>query len=156
MSHINSLHSSLRPLPKMPELPPGLLETPNKHDAPAPERSPPPSNTADSMVSFVLPQCPSNVEEIRRGNLSKLRRHLGRSVPPDLIPPKLELDLDEASSSSSDEEQDAGPASAPIRPVCLSTVTPIDEKPIKRWEKKGRRWVAEDYNHVLQCLRELR
>ncbi|KAI0247051.1 hypothetical protein BJV78DRAFT_1285827 [Lactifluus subvellereus] len=146
----------------MPKLSPGLLETP-KHDAPTAERSsPPPASPADSMVSFVLPPCPTSVEEIRRGNLSKLRRHLGRSVPPDLIPPKLELELeldrdegsDSSSSSSSDEEQDDdGPASTPIRPAGLSQ---MDERPIKRWEKKGRRWVAEDYRHVLQCLRELR
>jgi hypothetical protein len=163
----NPLHSPTRPLPK-PKLTPDVLQPPPEHGAHIAERSPPPVGLAnrDSMVSFVFPQRPTNVEEIRRGNLSKLRRHLGKSIPPDLIPPRL--DRDEASdSSSSGGEQDAGPPSAPIIPKCPPEVTkgttPILEESTMiryshRWlmEKKGIRREEDDYSLILRRLRELR
>jgi hypothetical protein len=161
------LHSSIRPLPK-PNLTPGVGQTP-EHRAHITERSPPrPSSPADSMVSSVLPQRPTDVEEIRRGNLTKLRRHLGRSIPPDLIPPKIDGEVvSDSSSSDGDGEQDAEPVSAPITPKCISKVTEkkppiLGEKAIGRhshrwlWEKKGRRWEEDDYSLVLRRLRELR
>jgi hypothetical protein len=118
------------------------------------------------MVSVVLSQRPTNVEEIRRGNLTKLRRHLGKSIPPDLIAPRL--DRDELSdSSSSDEEQDAGPGLTSITSECPSKmsegVKPNSEERAKKrksrrwlWEKKGRRWEEDDYRLIIRRLRELR
>jgi hypothetical protein len=113
------------------------------------------------MVSTVLSQRPTNLEEIRRGNLTKLRRHLGKSIPPDLIAPRL--DRDELSdSSSSDEEQDVGPIT-PESPSNMSEGNnSILEEATNRqsrrwiWEKKGRRWEEDDYRLILQRLRELR
>jgi hypothetical protein len=167
LSHRSPLHSSIRPLPK-PNLTPGIGQTP-EHGAHIAKRSPPrPSSPADSMVSLVLPQRPTDVEEIRRGNLTKLRRHLGRSIPPDLIPPKLDRKGgSDSSSSDGDGEQDAEPASAPITPKHISKVTKgkgpiLGERAIRRyshrwlWEKKGRRWEEDDYGLILRRLRELR
>jgi hypothetical protein len=104
----------------------------------------------------LISQRPTDVEEIRRGNLTKLRRHLGKSIPPDLIAPRL--DRDELSdSSSSDEEQDVGPITPeyPANPILEEKAT---ERQSRRWlwEKKGRRWEEDDYGLILRRLRELR
>jgi hypothetical protein len=100
--------------------------------------------------------------------LSKLRRHLGYSVPPDLIPPKL--DRDEACPSS-DEEECYDLPTALMSPDCLlelmAAISPMlekwdDEKMIRRYsrrwlrEKKGRRWVEDDYGVIIQSLRTIR
>jgi len=136
------------------------------------EKSTPPTSPATSIVSFAVPRRPTDVEEeeIRRGNLSKLRRHLGNSIPPDLVPPRWDLD-EESNGSSSDEEEYSDLPISRITPECVSELTkaisPILEKTggeriIKRYsrkwlrEKKGRRWVEEDYAVILQGLRELR
>lgn len=111
------------------------------------------------MISTVLSQRPTSVEEIRRGNLTKLRRHLGKSIPPDLIAPRLNRD-ELSDNSSSDEEQDVGP----ITPECPSKMSEgdnpiLDEMVESRrwlWEKKGRRWEEDDYRLILRRLRELR
>jgi len=137
------------------------------------EKSTPPTSPATSIVSFTVPRRLANVEEIRRGNLSKLRRHLGNSIPPDLVPPRWGLD-EESDGSSSDEEKYSDLPISRITSECVSELTraisPILEKTggeryenlikrySRRWlrEKKGRRWVEEDYAVILQGLRELR
>jgi hypothetical protein len=43
-------------------------------------------------ASPFVPQRPTDIEEICQGNLSKLRRHLGKSIPSDLIPPRFDGD----------------------------------------------------------------
>ena len=119
-----------------------------------------------------MPRQPTDVEEIRRGNLSKLRRHLGYSVPLDFI--IYSLDRDEGSDSSSSDEEWCDMPTVPMTPQCLSELTeaisPIlentaeemDEKMIRRYsrrwlrEKKGRRWVEDDYSVIIQSLRALR
>jgi hypothetical protein len=155
-----SFHSSVRPLPKMPV----LHEIPkHKHSARLDERSQPPMN--------VLPRRPADMEEIRRGNLSKLRRHLGYSIPPNLVPPRL--DRDGASGAlDSNEEDRRDLRTVPMTTVCRSKLTEVippilktanemDEKTMKRYsrrwlrEKKGRRWVEDDYNIIIQRLRAL-
>jgi len=84
--------------------------------------------------------------------LSKLRRHLGTSVPSDLVPPKF--DGDEASDGSSGDQGDF-----PTVPITAERV--LTEKRSDEYnggwlrEKKGRRWVEEDYEAVIQSLREL-
>ena len=119
-----------------------------------------------------MPRQSTDVEEIRRGNLSKLRRHLGYSVPLDFIPPGL--DRDEVSDSPSSDEEWCDMPTVPMTPQCLSELTeaisPILEKTgdemhekvirrySRRWlrERKGRRWVEDDYSVVIQSLRALR
>jgi len=120
-----------------------------------------------------MPRQPTDVDEIRRGNLSKLRRHLGYSVPLDFIIPSLGRDEGSDSSSSDEEWYDIMPT-VPMTPQCLSELTeaisPIlenttdemHEKTIRRYsrrwlrEKKGRRWVEDDYSVIIQSLRALR
>jgi hypothetical protein len=94
--------------------------------------------------------------------LSKLRRHLGNSVPSDLVPPRF--DGDEASDGSSgDAEVYGDPPTVPVIPQRLSGLTdPIlekrtGEKLIRSWlrEKNGRRWVEDNYDTIIQSLREL-
>jgi hypothetical protein len=108
-----------------------------------------------------VPQRPTNIEEIRRGNLTKLQRHLGSSVPSDLVAPRV--DGDEASEGS---RIDAEVPKAGITTRRLSTKEKRrkdekDENLVKsyscRWlrEEKGRRWVEDNYDNVLQSLREL-
>ncbi|KAI9456455.1 hypothetical protein F5148DRAFT_1224210 [Russula earlei] len=160
-----------RPLPKMPKYPP-LLEIPGDSSQ-TDKRSSTPTSPATSILSITLPQRPTDIEEIRRRSLSKLRRHLGNSIPPDLVPPRLDQD-DASSNSSSDEDVYCDLPTVPITPECLSelrmAVSPIlgktavedHERTIKRFsrrwlrEKKGRRWVEDDYNIILQRLRKLR
>jgi len=160
-----------RPLPKKPKSLP-LLELP-RDSLQTDENSTPLTSPATSMVSSTFPRRPTDVEEIRRGNLSKLRRHLGNSIPPDLVPPRWDLDEDSASSSSDEEEYSDLPISQ-ITPECVSELTKaispilgktggrrhenIIRRYSRRWlrEKKGRRWVEEDYAVILQGLRELR
>jgi len=116
-----------------------------------------------------MPRQSTDVEEIHRRNLSKLRRHLGHSVPPDFITPRL--DRDEVDDSSSSDEEWCDMPTVPMTPQCLSELTeaisPIlektaDEKAIRRYsrrwlrEKKGRRWVEDDYSVIIQSLRALR
>lgn len=116
-----------------------------------------------------MPRHSTDVEEIHHRNLSKLRRHLGHSVPPDFITPRL--DRDEVDDSSSSDEEWCDMPKVPMTPQCLSELTeaisPIlektaDEKTIRRYsrrwlrEKKGRRWVEDDYSVIIQSLRALR
>ena len=84
--------------------------------------------------------------------MSKLRRHLGTSVPSDLVPPKF--DGDEASDGSSGDQGDL--PTDPITAERVSTEQSGDDYS-SGWlrEKKGRRWVEEDYETVIQSLREL-
>jgi len=153
-------------MPNTVPVPPGNPK--HKHHAYVDERSSPPTSPATSTISEIVPRRITDVEEIRRGNLSKLRRHLGYSIPPDLIPPRL--DRNEACSSS-DEEECGDLPTAPMTPSCVSELTAAispmlekteDEKTIRkysrRWlrEKKGRRWVEDDYNVIIQSLRTLR
>jgi hypothetical protein len=87
-----------------------------------------------------VPQHPANIEEIRRRNLTKLQRHLGTSVPSDLVAPRV----DEAPEGS---RIDAEVPKAGITTKRLSTKEKRekDEKDENmgrcRWlrEKKGRR-----------------
>ena len=165
-----SLHRSVRPLPKMPNSVPVLPENPkHKHHVRTEERSPH-TNPATSTISTIMPQRQrtTDFEQIRHGDLSKPGRHLGYSIPPDVIPPKF--DRDEAYLSS-DEEECCDLPTAPMTPECLSELTAAispmlqkmeDEKMIRRFsrrwlrEKKGRRWVEDDYNVIIQSLRTLR
>jgi hypothetical protein len=165
-------HSSVRPLPKMPNSIPVLLENPkHKHPERIDEQSSTPKDPETSLISPILPRRTTEVEEIRRGNLSKLRRYLGYSVPPDLVPPKLDRESD--NWSSGEEECHDFPI-VPMTPQCLSELTeaisPILERTTdqkrekmirtysRRWlrEKKGRRWIEDDYNIIIQSLRALR
>lgn len=107
------------------------------------------------------PQHPTNIE-IRRGNLTKPRHHLGSSVPSDLVVPR-----DEASDCSRiDWEVRGDHSKAPIPTERLSTKEKRgkDEKGENlaksyscRWlrEKKGKRWVEDNYDTIIQSLREL-
>jgi hypothetical protein len=111
------------------------------------------------------PQHPTNIEEIRRGKLTKLRHHMGSSVPSDLVVPRV--DGNEASDGSRiDGEVRGDHSKAPIPTERLSTKEKrgkdeMDENPAKsyssRWlrEKKGKRWVEDDYETIVQSLREL-
>ena len=108
-------------------------------------------------------QHPTNIEEIRHGDLTNLRRHLGSSVPPDPVVPGV----GEASGSSRIDAAVHGDNSkAPIATERLSTnekrrKDERDENVMKsyscRWlrEKKGRRWVEDNYDTIIQSLREL-
>jgi hypothetical protein len=153
-------------MPNTVPVPPGNPK--HKYHAYVDEQLSPPTSPTTSTISEIVPQRTTDVEEIRRGNLSKLRRHLGYSIPPDLIPPRL--DRNEASSSS-DEEESGDLPTAPMTPSCLSELTAAispmldqteNEKTIRvysrRWlrEKKGRRWVEDDYDVIVQSLRTLR
>ncbi|KAF8497234.1 hypothetical protein F5888DRAFT_339829 [Russula emetica] len=154
-----SRRHSYRPLPKRPESRPELLEA-HKRRASIDERSSP----MTPATPFV-PQHPTNIEEIRRGNLTKLRRHLGSSVPSDLVTPRV--NGDETSGGSRIDAKVYGDLSkAPITTERLSTKEngrkdEKDENLVKnyssRWlrEKKGRRWAEDNYNNVIQSLREL-
>jgi len=105
------------------------------------------------------------MKEIRRGDLTNLRRHLGSSVPSDLVVPRV--DGGEASDGSRiDAEVYGDNSKAPITTERLSTKEERrkderDENVVKsyscRWlrEKKGRRWVEDNYDTILQSLREL-
>lgn len=156
----------------MPDSIPVLLENPeHKHPELFDEQWSTPKDPETSMISPILPRRTIEVEEIRHGNLSKLRRYLGYSVPPDLIPPRIDQESDNWSSG---EEECHGFPTVPMTSQCLSELTeaisPIlkratDEKREKlirrysrRWlrEKKGRRWIEDDYNIIIQSLRELR
>jgi hypothetical protein len=109
-----------------------------------------------------VPQRPTNID---RGNLTKLQRHLGSSVPSDLVAPKV--DGDEASDGSRIDAEVYGDLSkAPVTTerVLTKEKRRKDEKGenlVKsyscRWlrEKKGRRWVEDNYDNVIQSLREL-
>ena len=112
-----------------------------------------------------VPQHPTNIEEIRRGNLTKHRRHLGSSVPSELVAPRV--GCHEASDGSRIDAKVYGDLSkAPITTERDSTKEKRrkDDKDgnlvksySSRWlrEKKGRRWVEDDYDNVIQSLREL-
>lgn len=109
-----------------------------------------------------VPQHPTNIEEIRRGNMTKVRRHLGSSVPSEVV-----ADGNEASDGSRiDAEVYGDHSKAPITTERISTEEKKrkdekDENLVKsyssRWlrEKKGRRWVEDNYDDVIQSLREL-
>lgn len=87
--------------------------------------------------------------------MSKLRRHLGTSVPSDLVPPRF--DGDEESDGSSGDHGDL-PTVAITGEGLLDTTGADEEGDYScRWlrEKKGRRWVEENYDAVIQSLREL-
>jgi hypothetical protein len=112
-------------------------------------------------TSFV-PQRPTNIEEIRRGNLTKHRRHLGSSVAPDLVVPRV--NGDEASGGSRIDTGvygDLSKAPSTTEHVSTKEMRRQDENTVKsyssRWlrEKKGRRWVEDNYDNVIQSLREL-
>ncbi|KAI0059089.1 hypothetical protein BV25DRAFT_1840565 [Artomyces pyxidatus] len=144
--------------------------------------SSPPMSPADSLISFMLPQRPTDIKDLRRGNLSKLRRHLGQSVPADLVLPPIETDDDEDDDDDNDEydssetDSDDSHAKKRMGMAGLSFATlaelsqaispllpnPPDEASIKRqsrkWlrEKKGKRWEEDDYEGILQSLRTLR
>ena len=110
-------------------------------------------------MTMTPPQHPTNIEEIRRGNLPKLRLHLGSSVPSDLVVPRVEA----SDGSRIDEEVSGDHSKAPIPTEHLSTKDKRgkDEKLTKsyscRWlrEKKGKRWVEDNYDTIVQGLREL-
>lgn len=162
------MHSSPRPLPKMPRSSPSVHGT-TGHDTYMSERTSPSVNPDDLAGSFPAPQ-PAN-KEIPRGDLSKLQCHQEQSAPRDPVPP----DAGELSdSSTSDEKHYRDAPLVPIRAECLSGLTdaasPILEKTVeegsetlvtqysRRWlrEEKGKRWVEEDYHLVAQFLRQLR
>jgi len=97
-----------------------------------------------TLATPFVPQRPTNIEEIRRGDLTKLRRHLGSSVP--VVP---RVDEDEASDGSRiDAEVYSDLSKAPITTERVSTKEKRrkdekDENMVKsssRWlrEKKGR------------------
>lgn len=164
------MHSSPRPLPKMPG------SSPSPHEAGRGtymnERTLPSVSPDDLAGSLPAPQ-PASSKEIRHEDLSKLQCHPETSAPSDLDPPKLDA-RELSNSSSSDEKHYHDPRLTQIRPECLSRVTdaalPILEKTkeegsetlvrrySRRWlrEEKGKRWVEEDYHLVAQVLRELR
>lgn len=108
-----------------------------------------------------VPQQPANIEEIRRGNMTKLRRHLGSSVPSELVAPRI--DEDEASDGSRIDKVYGDLSKAPVTSERVSTKEKRrkderDEDLVKsRWlrEKKGRRWVEDNYDNVIRSLREL-
>jgi hypothetical protein len=113
-------------------------------------------------TSFV-PQHPTNMEEIRRGNMTKLRHHLGSLVPSDLVAPRVDGD---EGGSRIDAEVYGNHSKAPIPTERLSTKEKggKDEKDANmvknyscRWlrEKKGRRWAEDNYDTIIQSLREL-
>lgn len=168
-----SFCSSVRPLPKVPNSVPVIHEpSRHTHGAHNDEWLPRSASPATSTISSIMPRKLTDVEEIRRRNLSKLRRHLGHSVPLDFVIPSSDRD-EESDSSSSDEEWCDMPT-VPITPQCLSELTeaisPIlentademHEETIRRYsqrwlrEKKGRRWVEDDYSVIIQTLRALR
>lgn len=148
--------SSYRPLPKRPKSPPELLE-PWKRSASIDERP--------SPATPFVPQRPTNIEEIHRGDMSKLQRHLRISIPQDLVAPGV--DGDGASEGSTVDAKVYGDLpKAPITTERLLT----EEKRRNydsdgnlvmsydcRWlrEKKGRRWVEDNYDTIIQSLREL-
>jgi hypothetical protein len=109
----------------------------------------------------MTPQHPTNIEEIRRGNLPKFRLHLGSSASSDLVPR-----VEASDGSRIDEEVSGDHSKAPIPTERLSTKEKRgkdekDENLAKsyscRWlrEKKGKRWVEDNYNTIVQSLREL-
>ena len=97
--------------------------------------------------------------------MTKLQSHLGSSVPSELVAPRV--DGDEASDGSRvDTEVHGDLLKAPITTERVSTnekkrKDEKDENPVRsyssRWlrEKKGRRWVEDNYDNVIQSLREL-
>ena len=111
-----------------------------------------------------VPQHPNNIE-IRRGDLTELRRQLGSSVTSNLVVPGV--DGDAASGGSRiDAEGYGDPSKAPIPTERLSTKEKRgkdekDENILRsysyKWlrEKKGRRWEEDNYDTIIQSLREL-
>ncbi len=152
-------YSSYRPLPKRPEPPSELLETRNRR-ANVDRRS-----STTNLASRFVTQRPIDMKEIRRENLSKFRHHLGDSVPSDLVAPRV--DVDETSSGSRVGAEVYG--DHPKVPITAERLLREekrrkDEKDEKvvgsyrcRWlrEEKGRRWVEDDYERIIQTLREL-
>lgn len=152
-----SRRNSYRPLPKRPEFPPELLEV-QKRRASIDERSSP-----KIPATPFIPQQPTNIEEIRCGNLTKLQRHLGSSVPSELVAPRVGNETSDGSRI--DGKVYSNLSKAPITTERVSTKEKRrddkDENVVKsyssRWlrEKKGRRWVEDNYDNVIQSLREL-
>ncbi|KAI0048529.1 hypothetical protein FA95DRAFT_1595075 [Auriscalpium vulgare] len=167
MNSATSMYSaSLRPLPKTPSSAPARLEVPKSTGHSRSMSSPPvsPISPADSFVSFILPQKPADVKDVRRKNLSKLRRHLGQSVPADLVLPPPELS--DESDSDVDTIGGGGLSFATLselsEAISPHLPNPPDRESIKRasrrWlrEKKGMRWEEENYDAILQSLRALK
>ncbi len=152
-------YSSYRPLPKRPEPPSELLETRSRR-ANIDRRS-----STTNLASRFVTQRPIDMKEIRRENLSKFRHDLGDSVPSDLVAPRV--DVDETSSGSRVGAEVYG--DHPKVPITAERLLREekrrkDEKDEKvvgsyrcRWlrEEKGRRWVEDDYERIIQTLREL-
>ncbi|KAI0261027.1 hypothetical protein BC834DRAFT_972983 [Gloeopeniophorella convolvens] len=172
MSHRSLSDGGSRPLPKTPASAPAFLQVPQNPAVVSlcEEHSPDLLSPAESTLSFLLPQRPADAGAIRRANLSKLRRHLGQSVPAALVAPDLEFDSDGEVSSSDDEVYADLPA-ARLTHASLSELTEAISPMLpalasdslirtysRRWlrEKKGQRWVEEDYDFILQSLRSLR
>lgn len=141
-----------RPLPKMPRSAPSSLGATGRVTY-MNGRSLPPVSPADIAGSLSAPQQPANAK-IRREKSSELQCHPGKFATTDLVSPPL--DTGELSDSSRTPL-------APITPENLSQLT--DEVPEKlvrqysyKWlrEKRGRRWVEDDYRMIVQRLRKLR
>lgn len=160
------MHSSPRPLPKMPRSSPSRHGT-TERDTSTNERSlPPASPDAGSLPAL---QQPANSKEIRHKDLSKPQHHPEKTAPSNLVLP--ELDAVELSDSLSTDEKHY-PATTRSEYVweLNDSASPILEKPKEEGsdtlvrqhsrrclrEEKGRRWVEEDYHLVAQFLRKLR
>lgn len=112
-----------------------------------------------------VPQRPTNIEEIHRGDMSKIQRHMRISIPQDLVAPRVGGD-GASEGSKVDSKVYCDLPKAPITTERLSTEEKRrkyekDENPVMsyncRWlrEKKGRRWVEDNYDTIIQSLREL-
>ena len=122
-----------------------MLET-QQHRTRIDEPSPP-----TSPASPFVPQRPTDIEEIRQGNLYKLRRHLGKSVPSDLTPPRF--DGDEVFDGDAEVDGDVPTTRERLLEVTDRIVEKrTDERDEKRRlrEKNGRRWEEENYATVIQ------
>jgi len=153
-SHRDFVRSPLRPLPEMPISASGHLETP-KHTARVVEGPSPPTSPADAVTPLLLPQRPTDIEELHDGNLSKLQYHMGKSVPPDVVPPRRDSDEAPGCTSGDEEERCLAELTEAISPILEKTADEEHEKLIRmysrRWlrEKKKGGWVEEDYDDAI-------
>ncbi|KAI0293448.1 hypothetical protein BC826DRAFT_1015590 [Russula brevipes] len=148
--HAHNRVRPLRPLPEMPISASGHLETP-KHTARVVEGPSPPTSPADAVTSLVLPQRPTDIEELHRGNLSKLQYHMGKSVPPDVVPPRRDSDEAPGCTSGDEEERCLAELTEAISPTLEKTADEEHEKLIRRhscrWLRGGG--VEEDYDEAM-------
>lgn len=155
------MHSSPRPLPKMPRSSPIQHRTTERNTY----RPLLPASQDDLARPLPVLQQPVNSKEILHGDLSEPQHHPEKSAPSDMVPP--ELDAGGLSNNLSRDEKHPRPeylweVKDTVSPVLEKSEEEGSETLVRRYsrrclrEEKGRRWIEEDYRLVAEFLRKLR